>query len=66
MDMLRKLTKNGYVSTTLLNNYHIFKVYSNMKEPSKMNRYRTVARETNSSVVKVRKAVSDMKGYVKD
>lgn len=66
IDMLRTLTKNGYVSPTLLQYYQIYKSYMAIKHPSKMERYKTVANETKSSVVKVRQAVASMKMYVKD
>lgn len=66
MEMLRTLTKNGYVSPKLLQYYQIYKSYMSVKHPSKMERYRTVANETKSSVVKVRVAVAEMKRYVKD
>lgn len=66
IDMLRKLTSNGYVSPTLLVYYHIYKSYMSIKNETKINRYKTVAKETRSSVTTVRRAVSDMKKYVKD
>ena len=66
MDMLRELTKKGYISPTLLQSYHIYKSYMSVKHPSKMERYKVVANETKSSVIKVRLAVADMKKYVKD
>lgn len=64
IDMLRTLTKNGYVSSKLLMYYNIYKNYMSVKNASKINRYQTVAKETRQSVTTVRRAVSDMKKYV--
>lgn len=64
IDMLRTLTKNGYVSSKLLMYYNIYKNYMSVKSQSKINRYQTVAKETRQSVTTVRRAVSDMKKYV--
>ena len=66
IDMFRKLTKNGYVSPTLLQYYSIYKSYMSIKHPSKMERQRIVSVETRSSVRKVQMAISEMKKYVKD
>lgn len=66
IDMLRTLTKDGYVSGKLLIYYNIYKTYSGVKSGSKTNRYSIVAKETRSSVTTVRRAVSDMKSYVKN
>ena len=65
LDMLRKLTNNGYVSPKLLVYYHIYKAYMSVQDKSKMFRYGIVAKETKSSVATVRLAVRDMKQYVK-
>ena len=66
IDMLRTLTKNGYVSPKLLSSYHIYKAYMSIKHPSKMERYRTVATELGSGVTIVRQSVAEMKRYIKD
>lgn len=66
IEMFRTLTKNGYVSSKLLMYYHIYKAYMSVKSESKINRYNIVAKETKSSLTTVRRAVSDMKKYVKD
>lgn len=66
IDMLRTLTRNGYVSPRLLTNYHVYNVYSSIKDSSKMKRYQNVAKETGLSPRTVRQAVSDMKSYVKN
>jgi len=66
IDMLRTLTKNGYVSTKLLNHYDIYKSYIGTKERWKMNRYTIVANENKCSVAHVRKSVFEMKKYVKE
>lgn len=66
IDMLRTLTINGYVSPTLLMYYNIYKSYMNIKNQTKINRYKTVALETRSSVTTVRRAVAEMKKYVKN
>jgi hypothetical protein len=66
IDMLRTLTKNGYVSPKLLLYYQIYNIYMKVKNESKINRYKTVANETRSSVGTVRRAVAEMKSYVRD
>lgn len=66
IDMLRTLTKNGYVSHTLLQYYYIYKSYMSIKNETKINRYKTVAAETRASMTTVRRAVADMKKYVRD
>ena len=66
LKMLRTLTKEGYISHTLLMNYNIYKHYMGIKDNSKMNRYKTVANETGHSARKVRLAVAEMKKYVTD
>jgi hypothetical protein len=66
IEMIRTLTKDGYVSGKLLVYYNIYKTYMDIKSGSKTNRYIIVANETRSSVTTVRRAVSDMKSYVKD
>lgn len=64
--MLRELTKNGYVSPKLIVYYHIYKSYMDVKKEPKMARYQIVSKEINTSVSTVRRAVSEMKKYVKD
>lgn len=66
IDMLRTLTKNGYVSHTLLQYYNIYKSYMSIKNETKINRYKTVSKETRASMTTVRRAVAEMKKYVKD
>lgn len=66
IDMLRTLTKYGYVSPKLLIYYNIYIVYMKVKDSSKINRYQTVAKETKSSIMTVRRAVSEMKMYVRN
>lgn len=66
IDMLRKLTNNGYVSPKLLVYYQIYKAYMSVDDKSKMYRYSIVAKETRSSVATVRLAVREMKMYVKN
>ena len=66
IDMLKTLTKNGYVSPKLLNDYDIYKSYMNIKDPSKMKRYSIVAKDNKRSVVNVRQSVYQMKRYVKE
>ena len=63
--MLRKLTKEGYISTKLLANYQIYKAYMTTKG-TYMERYNIVASEMNTSSRTVRRAVSEMKSYVRD
>lgn len=65
IDILRTLTRNGYVSAKLLLYYNIYKSYISVKNESKINRYNIVAKETRSSLTTVRRAVSEMKMYVK-
>lgn len=64
IDMLRTLTKNGYVSSKLLMYYNIYITYMSIKNESKITRYKTVAKETRNSTTTVRRAVADMKKYV--
>lgn len=64
IDMLRTLTKSGYVSPKLLQYYNIYINYMSVKNESYMKRYQTVAKETRQSVTTVRRAVSEMKMYV--
>lgn len=64
--MLRTLTRNGYVSPNLLASYHVYKLYTDIKNVPKMKRYGIVAKETRQSVTTVRRAVSEMKSYVKN
>ena len=66
IDMLRKLTNNGYVSPKLINYYNIYKSYMSVRNSSKMERYSIVSKETQSSVSTVRLAVAEMKKYVKN
>lgn len=66
IDMLRTLTKNGYVSHKLLMYYNIYKTYMSVKNESKINRYLTVAKEFKQSTTTVRRAVAEMKSYVRD
>jgi len=66
LDMLRTLTKNGYVSSKLLMYYNIYQNYISVKNESKISRYQTVAKECRQSVTTVRRAIADMKMYVKD
>lgn len=66
ISMLRHLTKEGYITHRLLFNYNLYKSYMGIKNERKMIRYRTVAKEMNTSVMTVRRAVSEMKAYVKD
>ena len=66
IDMFRKLTKLGYVSYKLLSYYDMYKRYMNIKNETKINRYTIVAKETRSSVMTVRRAVAEMKSYVRD
>ena len=66
IDMLKTLTKNGYVSPKLLNDYDIYKSYMSIKDPSKMKRYSIVAKENKRSVVNVRQSVYQMKKYVRE
>ncbi len=63
--MLRKLTKEGIVSTKLLVNYQIYKTYMTTKG-TYMERYNTVASEMNTSSRTVRRAVKEMKEYFRD
>lgn len=65
LKMLRKLTKEGYISHTLLMNYNIYKTYMTTKG-TYMERYKTVSSEMSTSVTTVRRAVSEMKAYVRD
>lgn len=64
--MLRTLTQNGYVSHTLLSNYNMYKTYIAVKSVSKINRYQQVAKEFRVTMMTVRRAVKDMKAYVKN
>lgn len=64
--MLRHLTKEGYINHRLLMNYNIYKLYMQVKDNSKMNRYKAIADEMKLSVRTVRLAVSEMKAYVRD
>ena len=66
IDMLKTLTKNGYVSPKLLNDYDIYKSYMSIKDPSKMKRYSIVAKDNKRSVVNVRQSVYQMKKYVRE
>lgn len=66
INMLRKLTKEGYVSSKLLTDYNIYKLYMEIKGNRKIERYRTVAEELGFSTIKVRLAVAEMKKYVSD
>lgn len=65
IDMLRTLTVNGYTSPKLLQYYQIYKSYMSVKEGNKMLRYNIVAKENRQSIHTVRKAVADMKKYVR-
>lgn len=66
IDMIRTLTRNGYISPKLLTHYHVYNIYSKMKDASKMKRYQNVAKETGLTPYTVRRAISDMKAYVKN
>lgn len=66
MDMLRKLTRNGYVSPKLLQYYHIYNIYMGIKKGTQEKKREIVAKEIRQSVMTVRRAVTDMKQYVKD
>jgi len=66
IDILRMLTKNGYVSSNLLVYYNIYKTYMSVKDSSKMYRYSIVAKETRSSLTTVRRAVAEMKTYIRN
>ena len=66
IDLLRKLTKAGYVSPKLLVYYDIYITYMSVKDSSKINRYKIVADLKKTTSHTVRRAVSDMKKYVKD
>lgn len=66
IDLLRKLTKAGYVSPKLLVYYDIYITYMSVKDSSKINRYKIVADLKRTTPHTVRRAVSDMKKYVKD
>lgn len=65
MKMLRKLTKEGYISHRLLMNYQIYRTYMETKG-TYMERYKSVSLEMNTSTTTVRRAVSEMKSYVRD
>ena len=66
IDLLRKLVKAGYVSPKLLVYYDIYITYMGIKDSSKINRYKIVADLKRTTPHTVRRAVSDMKKYVKD
>lgn len=66
IDLLRKLTKSGYVSPKLLAYYDIYLTYMDIKDSSKINRYKIVAELKNTTSHTVRRAVSDMKRYIRD
>lgn len=66
IDMLRNLTKEGYVSYTLIQYYNIYKLYMSIKNEPKITRYKAVSKEMGFSVMTVRRAVAEMKKYVKD
>ena len=66
IDLLRKLVKAGYVSPKLLVYYDIYITYMSVKDSSKINRYKIVADLKKTTSHTVRRAVSDMKKYVKD
>ena len=66
MDLLRKLTQNGYVSSKLLCYYDIYLTYMSVKDSSKLNRYKIVAALKKTTSHTVRRAVSDMKSYIRD
>lgn len=64
--MLRKLTNEGYVSPKLLSYYSMYKLYMSIKMPNKTDRYKEVSNQTKNSTTTVRRAVSEMKAYVRD
>ena len=64
IEMLRKLTRNGYVSPKLLQYYSLYLNYMSIKNEPKINRYNMVAKQTKQSVMTVRRAVAEMKMYV--
>ena len=64
LEMLRKLTRNGYVSPKLLQYYNLYLNYMSIKKGQKINRYEIVSKETKQSVRTVRRAVSEMKQYI--
>lgn len=64
LEMLRKLTRNGYVSPKLLQYYNLYLIYMGIKNEPKISRYQKVAKETKQSVMTVRRAVAEMKSYV--
>ncbi len=66
IDMIRTLTKNGYVSPKLLAYYDIYISYMGVKDSSKINRYKIVAGLKKITSHTVRRAVTDMKKYVRD
>lgn len=65
IDTLRDLVKSGYASSTLMTYYDLYIAYTKTKDPSKIKRYQTVARQTSSSITTVRRAVREMKMYVR-
>ena len=64
IEMLRKLTRNGYVSPKLLQYYNLYLNYMSIKNEPKISRYQKVAKETKQSVMTVRRAVAEMKSYI--
>jgi len=66
IDLLHKLTKNGYVSPKLLLYYDIYITYMSVKGDTMQRRYKIVADLKKITTHTVRRAVTDMKRYVKD
>lgn len=65
-ELFRTLTRNGYVSPKLLEYYYIYLTYINIKEKSRLDRYKVVAEIKKISPHTVRRAVCDMKKYIRD
>ena len=64
--MLKKLTEKGYVSPKLLEYYNIYLTYVGIKDNSRLRRYKTVAEIKKVSQHTVRRAVCEMKRYIRD
>ncbi len=64
--MLRTLTNEGFVSPKLLNYYSIYKLYMSIKMPRKTDRYKAVSAQTKNSTTTIRRAVYEMKKYIKN
>jgi len=58
--VIKLLTKNGFISPSVLSNYEVYCTFEKMRIPSTMQRYHNAGKEHNLSSESVRKIVKYM------